>query len=66
MNDKLSVTELSVVIHLCTLGTNKAIANALNISEGTSKAHIRNILKKTGIANRTLLAVWAVKIGIDK
>ena len=37
--------------------SNKAIARALHLTEGTVKDHVHRILGKTGFANRTALAV---------
>lgn len=36
--------------------SNKAAGNKLGITEGTIKVHMRNILKKKGLKNRTELA----------
>jgi DNA-binding NarL/FixJ family response regulator len=38
--------------------TNKNIAYELHLGEGTIKAYTSIILAKTGLANRTTLAVW--------
>ena len=40
---------------------NKEIAKALGISVETVKEHVRNILRKTLLADRTQLALWAVR-----
>mgnify|MGYP004654903105 FL=1 len=48
------------VLRLMTKGiSNSEIAKKLNISEGTVKTHIHNMLVKTGCANRTTLAIEA-------
>jgi DNA-binding NarL/FixJ family response regulator len=36
---------------------NKEIAHQMNISEHTVRVHITNILRKTGLRNRTQIAV---------
>jgi DNA-binding NarL/FixJ family response regulator len=38
--------------------TNKNIAYELHLGEGTIKTFVSVILAKTGMANRTSLAVW--------
>jgi DNA-binding NarL/FixJ family response regulator len=43
---------------------NKEIARALNISLDTVKEHVRNILRKTSLSDRTQAALWAVRQGI--
>ena len=37
---------------------NKQIARRLNLSENTVKVHLRHIMKKLNVRNRTQLAVW--------
>lgn len=66
MTFDLSKTELIVVKKMCAVGSNKIIANEMEISEQTVKVHVRKILKKLNLLNRTLLAVWAVRNGVDK
>lgn len=47
--------------------SNKEIARELDIIEGTVKAHIRSLMSKLGVRNRTQLAVIATRGGlIDK
>ena len=43
--------------------TNKQIGKKLNISEATVKTHIRNIYSKTGIHDRTNLAIRILNSG---
>jgi two-component system nitrate/nitrite response regulator NarL len=49
---------------LCDGAPNKQIANELKIADGTVKVHIKTILKKIHMRNRTQAAVWAVNHGI--
>jgi two-component system nitrate/nitrite response regulator NarL len=41
--------------------SNKQIANLLDITEATVKMHVKNILTKIRLKNRTQAAVWALK-----
>ncbi|WP_342661681.1 LuxR C-terminal-related transcriptional regulator [Rhodococcus ruber] len=53
VTDVLTRRELEVLAHLAEGDSNTRIANRLFISEATAKAHVRNILRKLGAANRT-------------
>jgi DNA-binding NarL/FixJ family response regulator len=44
--------------------SNKKIADALSITEGTVKIHVNNILGKMGVADRTEAATAAIRRGI--
>jgi DNA-binding NarL/FixJ family response regulator len=44
--------------------TNKEIADSLFISENTVKTHLRNIMDKLHLANRSQAAAYAVKRGL--
>ena len=41
--------------------TNREIADALVISEVTAKVHVRNVLRKLGVRNRTEAALMAAR-----
>ena len=41
--------------------SNKLIARALDITEGTVKVHVKHILKKLNLRSRVEAAIWAVK-----
>lgn len=41
--------------------SNKLIARALNISPGTVKVHVKNVLRKLNLNSRVEAAVWALK-----
>jgi two-component system, NarL family, nitrate/nitrite response regulator NarL len=45
--------------------SNKHIARALSISEGTVKVHLKSLMKKIAAANRTQAALWARNNGIE-
>lgn len=44
--------------------SNKMIARALNITEGTVKVHVKHMLKKLGFRSRVEAAVWAAERGL--
>lgn len=44
--------------------SNKEVAQALNLSEGTVKIHVGHILDKLNLSRRTEAAVWAVQMGL--
>lgn len=63
----LSPAELAVVSHLCCgFTTNEEIATQLSISVNTVRAQIAQSLRKTGTANRTALALWGLRNGLDR
>jgi len=41
--------------------TNKMIARKLDISEGTVKVHVKNLLHKLGLRSRVEAAVWVLE-----
>jgi len=53
------------VLHLVAQGaTNKEIADSLFISENTVKTHLKSIMEKLHLANRSQAAAYAVKKGL--
>jgi DNA-binding NarL/FixJ family response regulator len=46
--------------------TNKAIAQVLKVSENTIRAHIRSLMQKLDAENRTQLAIYAMRNGIER
>jgi len=60
------LTEREQQILRCLLNaySNKHIARALNISEGTVKVHLKSLMKKIAAGNRTQAALWARNNGI--
>jgi DNA-binding NarL/FixJ family response regulator len=53
------------VLHLLVQGkANKQIAQTLAIEEGTVKVHLRQIMRKLGVTNRTQAALGARRLGI--
>jgi DNA-binding NarL/FixJ family response regulator len=56
LGELLTMREIEVV-HAIRVGkSNKIIAFELGMSEGTVKAHVHNIMRKIGAANRTEVA----------
>lgn len=62
--EPLSERELEILQHLATGASNREIANALYITEGTVKNHITNILGKLGVRDRTQAALKAKDMGL--
>jgi two-component system, NarL family, nitrate/nitrite response regulator NarL len=62
------LSEREVEILWClTMGmANKVVSRRLNISEATVKVHVKAILRKLKVANRTQAAIWAVKHGFER
>jgi DNA-binding NarL/FixJ family response regulator len=64
--EQLGLTQREIeIIHCIASGdSNKAIARRLFISEKTVKNHVSNILRKTGLEDRTQVAVYAYRKGL--
>lgn len=62
----LSAREVQILRCLANGDPNKLIANRLNITESTVKVHLKGLLRKINVCNRTQAAIWAVGQGIDK
>jgi DNA-binding NarL/FixJ family response regulator len=60
----LTRREVQVLRLLCKGNSNKEIAGKLEISYETVKEHIRNILRKLKVGDRTQAAIWATRIGL--
>ncbi len=56
---KLSSRETEILYCLTEGSPNKVIARQLNLCEATVKVHIKAILRKIGVFNRTQAAIWA-------
>lgn len=59
----LSQREVQILRCLLRGDSNKLIANQLNITEGTVKVHLKGVLKKIHVRNRTQAAIWALNSG---
>lgn len=59
----LTPRERDVLDRLVEGFSNKAIAQALSIGEGTVKVHLKAVLRKLHVANRTQAATLALRLG---
>jgi len=62
--DALSSREIEVLRLIAQGASNREIAEALVISEGTVKNHISNILGRLGLRDRTQAALYARENGL--
>ena len=62
--DALSPREMQVLKELARGNANREIAEILNVTEGTVKAHMKNIIAKLGAKDRTHAVLLALKRGI--
>ncbi len=62
-NSHLSPRESEVLTNLAEGKSNKLIARVCHISEATVKVHLKAILRKTRVHNRTQAAIWAIRHG---
>ena len=63
-DDALSQREIEVLSLIAAGNSNKLIADQLAISEDTVKGHVKNILSKLGVNDRTHAVTVALKRGI--
>jgi two-component system, NarL family, nitrate/nitrite response regulator NarL len=62
--DELTPREIEVLEIVARGATNKEIAAALSITENTVKIHLRNILEKLHLQNRTQATAYAIQRGL--
>ena len=62
----LTPREQEILAHIAEGESNKAIARALDITDGTVKLHVKSILRKLAVHSRVEAAVLAVKYGMGK
>lgn len=60
---RMSEREAQILNGLVQGHANKVIARACDITEATVKVHMKSILRKIQVANRTQAAVWALEHG---
>jgi two-component system NarL family response regulator len=61
---QLTMRELELLRLMARGGTNKDLAAALSITEGTVKGHVNNILGKLAVTDRTMAVTTALQRGI--
>lgn len=59
-NSRLSPREREVLSHLVDGHSNKAIGRLLGMTEATVKVHLKSVLRKIRVENRTQAAIWAL------
>lgn len=60
---KLSEREAQILDGLVKGHANKVIARTWDIAEATVKVHMKSILRKIHVGNRTQAAIWALENG---
>ncbi|HEY7656254.1 MAG TPA: response regulator [Burkholderiales bacterium] len=63
---ELTPRELEILECVADGSSNKLIARALDITEGTVKLHVKSILRKLGMRSRVEAAVMAVEHGLGR
>ena len=63
---ELTPRELEILEHIADGASNKMIARALDITDGTVKLHVKAILRKLGVRSRVEAAVAAVEHGLGR
>jgi two-component system nitrate/nitrite response regulator NarL len=61
----ISPREQDILQQLVSGASNKAIANRLGITEATVKVHLKTLLRKIDVNNRTQAAIWAMNNGFS-
>ncbi len=61
----LSSRELDILARIAQGEPNKVIARNLRLTEGTVKVHVKSILRKIEVQNRTQAALWALQNGFS-
>lgn len=62
----LTAREQEILLHVAEGQSNKMIARALNITDGTVKLHVKSVLRKLGLRSRVEAAVLAVEHGMGR
>jgi len=63
LTPQLSAREKSILRCLIEGNSNKCIARKIDIAEATVKVHVKAILRKIRVQNRTQAAIWGMKNG---
>jgi DNA-binding NarL/FixJ family response regulator len=61
----ISPSEMQIISFVGQGLTNKQIAAKLKLSEGTIRNYLSTVLQKTGLRDRTQVAIYAVKSGLE-
>lgn len=64
--EELTKTEWKIIAQVEKGATNKEIAEALKLSDGTVRNYLSTILNKLELRDRTQLAIWAVQSNVGK
>src|SRR5690554_5026513 len=62
----LTAREMQIMRLIAEGLSNKMIARRLDVTEGTVKVHVKNLLKKMKLRSRVEVAVWAVQEGVTR
>jgi DNA-binding NarL/FixJ family response regulator len=62
----LTARERDVLARVAEGLSNRAIAEALGITERTARTHVSNVLAKLGLSSRTQAALFALQHGLDR
>ena len=62
----LTSRELDILAELASGATDQEIAERLHVAEGTVKTHVRHILHKLGVRNRTAAIAYALRTRVIK
>jgi len=65
-NTELTSKEWAVTALLSLGSTNAQIADSIHVPEPVVQDYLRTILQKTGCWNRTEIALWYVKMGVEQ
>ena len=57
--------QFAVLVCLCQGDPNKVIGRKLGMTETTVKVHVREIMRKLGVSNRTQVAIAAAHVCTD-
>jgi two-component system nitrate/nitrite response regulator NarL len=60
---QLSPRQKSILGYLIEGNSNKSIARKIDVAEATVKVHVKAILRKLGVHNRTQAAIWGMSNG---
>lgn len=64
--DQMSAKEITILLQMAEGASNKEIARTLNVSETTIKSHVKSVLTKLHVSNRTRAAIWCHRHRLDE